>query len=68
VCIGDEAKKLSGDARQLGNAATVAIVVGAAAVAGGVILWLTAPPIASSDGASAALAIRPTGMALRVAF
>jgi tetratricopeptide (TPR) repeat protein len=39
----DRANALAGDARSRGNVATVLVGVGAAAIAGGVILWLTAP-------------------------
>jgi hypothetical protein len=49
-----------------GNVATVAVVVGAAALAGGVVLWLTAPT--ASRPAQAAVGLVPAvgGGAVRV--
>lgn len=43
VCRDAEGATLSEDARSAGNVATVALIAGAAAVAGGVVLYLTAP-------------------------
>jgi serine/threonine-protein kinase len=43
TCRDAEGQVLSEDARAAGNVATVALAVGAAAVAGGVVLYLTAP-------------------------
>ncbi|MEJ7729181.1 MAG: hypothetical protein WKG00_08195 [Polyangiaceae bacterium] len=43
VCRDTQGEALSQDARSAGNVATVALAVGAAAVAGGVVLYLTAP-------------------------
>jgi serine/threonine-protein kinase len=43
ACRDAEGQTLSQDARSAGNVATVALAVGAAAVAGGVVLYLTAP-------------------------
>jgi len=47
------------DARTDGNVASVAFGIGAAALAGGVVVWLTAPRASSSVGA-ASLVIAPT--------
>jgi hypothetical protein len=41
------------DARDAGNIATVAVSVGAAAVVGGAVIWLTAPRVVSSQPSSA---------------
>jgi hypothetical protein len=41
------------DARDAGNAATIAVSVGAAAVMGGAVIWLTAPRVVSSQPSSA---------------
>jgi hypothetical protein len=43
VCRDAEGAALSEDARSAGNVATVALIAGAVAVAGGVVLYLTAP-------------------------
>ena len=56
------------DARALGNAATVLVAVGAAAVVGGVVLWLTAPEGKTKEGkTTASLGIVPSlgGASLR---
>ena len=55
VCADDAALGLNRDARVAGNLATVAFVVGAAGIAGAVVLWLTAKPSPSSGGAGVAL-------------
>ncbi len=54
-----------------GNVSTIAFVVGGVAVAGGVVLWLTAPrPESSSTGSLGGLSIVPSlgGLSLRGTF
>jgi hypothetical protein len=46
---------MSHDAKVAGDRATVAMVIGAAGVAGGVVLWLTAKRSPSSPSAEVAL-------------
>lgn len=55
VCANDAARRMSHDANVAGNLATVAFAVGAAGIAGAVVLWLTAEPSASSPSAEVAL-------------
>jgi hypothetical protein len=53
------------DARWAGDAATVALSIGAAAVVAGGVLWLTAPS-GTENGTRAATAARPLGMSLSI--
>jgi hypothetical protein len=53
TCANDDALQMNHDARIAGNWATVAFAVGAAGVAGAVVLWFTAKP--SSPNAEVAL-------------
>jgi hypothetical protein len=55
MCTNDAAVRMSHDARVAGNLATVAFAVGAAGIAGAVVLWLTAKPSPSSASAEVAL-------------
>ncbi|HEX9295297.1 MAG TPA: hypothetical protein VF881_05665 [Polyangiaceae bacterium] len=55
VCANDAALEMNHDARVSGNLATVAFAVGAAGIAGAVVLWLTAKPSLSSPSAEVAL-------------
>jgi len=55
VCANDAALRMNQDARVAGNLATGAFVVGAAGIAGAVVLWLTAKPSPSSPTAEVAL-------------
>lgn len=55
TCANDAAVQMNHDARVAGNLATVAFAVGAAGVAGAVVLWLTAKPSPTSPGAELAL-------------
>ena len=55
LCPDDRALRMNRDARVAGNLATVAFAVGAAGVAGAVVLWLTAKPSPSSPRAEVAL-------------
>jgi hypothetical protein len=54
MCTNDAAVRMSHDARVAGNLATVAFAVGAAGIAGAVVLWLTAKS-PSSPSAEVAL-------------
>jgi hypothetical protein len=54
-CTNDAALEMNRDARAAADRATVAFAVGAAAVAGGVVLWLTSKPSPSSPTAEVAL-------------
>src|SRR5258708_23948300 len=47
VCANDAALRMNHDARTAGNLATVAFTVGAAGIAGAVVLWLTVKPSSS---------------------
>src|SRR5260221_6788524 len=55
VCANDAALRMNHDARTAGNLATVALAVGAAGIAGAVVLWLTAKSSPSSPSAEVAL-------------
>lgn len=58
VCSNDAALRMNHDARVAGNLATVAFAAGALAIAGGIVLWLTArssPSSPSSPSAEVAL-------------
>ena len=46
-------------ARSMGNAASVAFGVGAAALVGGIVLWLTAPPSGGGQGSTASIFVAP---------
>ena len=60
VCWTQSAYQARGDARSAGDAATVVFLVGAAALATGVTLWLTAPrDVAGPPAALAWLAVTP---------
>ena len=53
-----------------GNVATASLLIGGAAVAGGVVLWLTAPPGHARETQSASIALVPSlgGGALRTTW
>jgi hypothetical protein len=55
TCASDAALQMNHDARVAGNVATVAFAVGAAGVAGAVVLWLTARPSGNAPSAEVAL-------------
>jgi hypothetical protein len=54
-CTSDAALAMNHEARVAGDRATVAFVMGAAAIAGGVVLWLTAKPSPRAPSAEVAL-------------
>jgi hypothetical protein len=56
----DMSKELTDAAKSKATLSTVFVGVGVAAIAGGVILWLTAPSASSSAEGSAALQLTPT--------
>jgi hypothetical protein len=58
-CRDEQGETLSKDARSAGNVATVALAVGAAAVAGGVVLYLTAPRGPAAAPASGGRLVAP---------
>ena len=63
-CFDQRGVSLRNDALTLGDAATVAFVIGAVALAGGAVVWLTAPRPAEARADSAvhvALGVRPGG-------
>ena len=62
ICSSEAALQMNHDARVAGNVATVAFAAGALGIAGGVVLWLTAPSSPSSARAEVAL----VGSTLRV--
>jgi len=56
------------DAQSAGNVSTVLLGVGLAAVAGGAVLYLTAPKRAATKAPAPSIAVRPGGVELRVVF
>jgi hypothetical protein len=63
VCPTAQAVNMSRDAVSLGNAATVALIAGAASTGAAALLWLTAKPSASR--ASAGVAVGAGGLVVR---
>ena len=59
VCNGTGVSQRN-DARSAGNIASVAISVGGAALAGGAVIWLTAPRGGQPASSSARIGIAPT--------
>ncbi|MGH7295678.1 MAG: tetratricopeptide repeat protein, partial [Polyangiaceae bacterium] len=59
VCSGTGVTQRN-NARTAGNVASVAASVGAAALVGGAVIWLTAPRSGSSSAAAARVGIAPT--------
>ena len=59
VCNGTGVSQRN-DARSAGDIASVAVTVGAAALAGGAVIWLTAPRGAQPSSSSARIGIAPT--------
>ncbi|MFO7178678.1 MAG: hypothetical protein DIU78_008280 [Pseudomonadota bacterium] len=64
-CTTQEGVRLREEAISAGNVSTVAFVIGAAGLAGGAVLWLTAP---DSQEPELAVAIGPGSFALRGTF
>ncbi len=59
VCNGTGVSQRN-DARSAGNIASVAVSVGAAALAGGAVIWLTAPRAGQPPSSSARIGLAPT--------
>jgi hypothetical protein len=55
TCANEPALQMNHDARVAGNVATVAFAVGAAGIAGAVVLWFTAKPSPVAPSAEVAL-------------
>jgi hypothetical protein len=62
ACADDTGVKLWDDARSSGNISTIGFVIGAAGLAGGAVLWLTAKP---SDKAKLGAGVGPGSLQLR---
>ncbi|HTU57049.1 MAG TPA: hypothetical protein VMF89_01425 [Polyangiales bacterium] len=63
---GEEGQRLANDAQQSGTAATIATVAGSVLLAGGLVLWLTAPGPAGDT--ETALLVGPASVQLRGTF
>jgi hypothetical protein len=68
ACRDAEGVTLRDEARSMGNISTVAFIVGAAGLAGGAALWLTAPKTQTAALGLKQIAIGPTGITLRGAW
>jgi hypothetical protein len=66
VCTTDSGVRAGEDAHKAGNIATIGMVVGTAAVVGGVVLWFTAPSANQAYGTR--IGLGPNGVALRSVF
>jgi hypothetical protein len=60
-------RQLVSDARGDGNISTVMVAVGAAAIAGGVVLWLTAPSVHHAETARLTPSVTPRSAGLVLA-
>ncbi|HXX66627.1 MAG TPA: hypothetical protein VEK07_05580 [Polyangiaceae bacterium] len=68
LCDTSQGVGLWHDATTAGNTSTVAFIVGAVGVGGGLALWLTAPGLERSGGPSAQIEIAPRMIRLRAAW
>ena len=65
ACTSNEGVTAGNDAHQAGTISTIAMIAGGALLAGGVVLWLTAP---SRDSATTEVGLLPSGVVLRRSF
>ena len=65
---GESGKQLAQDAKRSGTVSTVAFIAGSALLAGGLVLWLTAPSEAPDTESALALGVGPGSVQLRGSF
>jgi hypothetical protein len=63
ACTSDEGVIAGNDAHSAGNVSTIGMIVGAVGIAGGAVLWFTAP-----SGSATMVGLGPSGVTLRRAF